>query len=503
MSDSKADSYSQILKSTSLIGGAAGINLLMGLLRMKFAAVLIGPVGVGLVGTYLAIQGMVGTVAGFGIRSSAVRGVAEAVGKGDDNAVGCIILSLRRLCWLTGVLGALIMIALAVPLSRYTFNSVEYAPDIALLAPIIFLANIQGGQAALLQGLRRIGDLTRLDVIGASAGTTVTVMFYAWLGMRGIIPALTLAALIQLLATWYFARRVDVPVVKMTWGASFHAANGLIRLGLVFMWNGVLIAVVAYLTRAWISQELDLIALGLFTAAFSLSGMFINFILHAMGTDYFPRLTAVSYDQGAMRRLVNEQTEIGLLLAVPGLLATLTLSPWIICLFYTSEFLPAAELLQWFILGCLGRIISWPLGFVMLALAKSRWFFATETTFSLLHLGMIWIGLTSVGVEGVAIAFFCLYVAYIAVVYWVARHLILFTWSDATGRLLLVLLPIVIFAFISGRFLPLVLATCIGAILTTIVSVLCLRGLVQRLGDDNKIVRICLLLPGIRWVCKL
>lgn len=63
-------------------------------------------------------------------------------------------------------------------------------------------------------------------------------------------------------------------------------------------------------------------------------------------------------------RLVNEQTEIGLILAVPGMPATLTLAPWIIHLFYTGEFLPASELSQWFILECLGRVLSWPLGFV-------------------------------------------------------------------------------------------------------------------------------------------
>jgi O-antigen/teichoic acid export membrane protein len=503
VSDTKPDSYNQILKSTSIIGGAAGISLLLGMVRMKFAAVLIGPVGVGLVGTYQAIQGMVGTVAGLGIQQSAVRDIAAAVGREDDEAIGRTILSLRRVCWLTGLIGAIVMAGLAIPLSQYTFDSSEYALDIALLGPIILFANIQGGQSALLQGMRRIGDLARLNVIGAVVGTGVTVALYAWLGMRGIIPSLLLIALIQLIATWYFSRKVKVPPISMSWNESILAANGMVRLGLVFMWNGLMLALVAYLTRAWISQDFDLLAVGIFTAAFSLSGVFINFILGAMGADYYPRLTEVSHDHRAMRRLVNEQTEIGLLLAVPGLLATLTLAPWIIRLFYTGEFLPAAELLQWFILGCLGRVISWPLGFVMLALAKSRWFFLTETTFNLLHLGMVWVGLMIWGVEGVAVAFFCLYVFYIGAVYSVAHHLIGFVWSSGTTRLLIVILPIVTLAFISTRLLPLSFSTGIGIIGTIVVSLMCLRGLVQRLGNDNRIVQMGFLVPGVRWVCEV
>ncbi|MBL4680800.1 MAG: O-antigen translocase [Pseudomonadales bacterium] len=502
MAESKPDSYNQILKSTSIIGGAAGINLLLGMVRMKFAAVLIGPAGVGLVGTYQAIQGMVGTVAGLGIQQSAVRDIAKAVGKGDDLAIGRTILSLRRICWLTGIIGMIAMIALAVPLSQYTFGSDGYALDIALLGPIIFFANIQGGQAAVLQGMRRIGDLARLTIIGAAVGTVVAVALYSFLGARGIIPSLFFIALIQLIATWHFARRVAVPKVHLTWQESFHAANSMIRLGLVFMWNGLMVALVAYLTRSWISQELDLVAVGIFTAAFSLSGMFINFILGAMSADYYPRLTEISHDHSAMRRLVNEQTEIGLLLAVPGLLATLTFAPWIIRVFFTGEFLPAADLLQWFILGCLARVISWPLAFVMLALAKSRWFFVTETSFNLLHLAMIWVGLIIVGIEGVAIAFFCLYVLYIAVVYGVARHLIGFRWECATLRLLFIFLPLSGCAFIFERVFSLPFTTAMGMLVTSIATLLCVRGLVQRIGDDSRIVQLSFRIPGVRWVCE-
>ena len=42
----KSNVYGQILKSSSIVGGAVGINLLIGIVRTKFAAVLIGASGV-------------------------------------------------------------------------------------------------------------------------------------------------------------------------------------------------------------------------------------------------------------------------------------------------------------------------------------------------------------------------------------------------------------------------------------------------------------------------
>lgn len=296
-------------------------------------------------------------------------------------------------------------------LSQWTFGSDQYAVEIALLGLVILMGNVSGGQMALIQGLRRIGDLARLQVIGAGAGTALSIGFYLWLGLRGIMPALLLTVGVQLAASWYFARRVPVPAVIMSWWESLRMAGGLMRLGLVLMWSGLAVSLVTYLTRALITQQISLEAVGIFSAAFALSGMFVNFVLNAMGADYYPRLAAVASDRGAVNRLVNEQTEIGLLLAVPDLLATLALTPWIIRIFYTEAFLPAADMLQWFVFGCLGRVISWPLGFVMLALGKGQWFFVTETLANALHLALIGVGLWVLGLEGVALAFFILYLA--------------------------------------------------------------------------------------------
>jgi len=471
------------------------------MIRTKFVAILIGPVGIGLIGTYQAIQGMVGVVAGLGIQSSAVRDISIAVSNGDNDSIGRSILTLRRIVMLTGLVGAVVMVALAKPLSYYTFGSAEYVYDIALLGVIILFSNIQGGQMALIQGMRRIGDLARLNVIGVAAGSMVSVSLYAWLGLRGIIPALLLLALIQLIVSWYFARKISVPRATMSWAESFRAAGGMIRLGLAFMISGILVSIVAYLTRVFITQQVSLDAVGIFTAAFALSGMFINFVLSAMGADYYPRLTAVSHDFPAMTQLVNEQTEIGLLLAIPGLLATLTLAPWIIQVFYTGEFLPAVDLLQWFILGCLGRVVSWPLGFIQLALGKGKWFVATETVANFVHIALIWVGLALFGVEGVSIAFFMLYVLYVVGMLVVSRYLIDFSWAAPTKRLLLLLLPIAAIAFFAGRVLPVLPAAGFGVIVTLGASVLCLRELVSRIGTEHKVVQMSFRIPGMRWVC--
>lgn len=478
------------------MGGAAGINLLLGMVRVKFASVLIGTTGVGLISSFGALQGLIGTLAGLGIQSSAVREIAGAVGKGDEQAIGRAVLSLRRICWLTGLAGMATMMLISPLLSQLTFGHGDYTLDIAALGIIILFGNLSGGQMALIQGMRRIADMARAGIIGAAIGTALAIALYTALGLRGIIPTLVAVSALQLALSLYFARQVPVPKVTLTWRQTFDVAGGMVRLGLVFMWNGLLLSAVSYVTITLITQNLGVPAVGLYTAAFTLSGMFINFVLSAMLADYFPRLTGLAHDKAAMRRIVNEQTEIGLLLAVPGLLATLALAPWVVRLFYTYEFLGAVVLLQWFTLGCLGRVIAWPLGFVSAALGKAQWTLFMETGANLLHIVLIALGLHLFGIEGVAIAFFVLYILYTGATYLVGRHLISFRWSAECTRLGLLSLPLLGAIFITSRLLPLWPATLLGLSFTLLASVLCLRGLVARVGFEHRIVRAITRLPG-------
>ena len=217
---------------------------------------------------------------------------------------------------------------------------------------------------------------------------------YFTLGSAGIVPALIAAAFVTLACSFWYARRVPVLPLSVSFGETISGARRLLGLGLAFMWGAVLVAGLDLLIRAIIARKFGIEGAGIYQAGWALSGMFASFVLSAMGADFYPRLTATIHDRAQAARAVNEQTEIGVLLALPGLLAALALAPLAIKLLYTPRFLPAADLLPWMALGVFGRVISWPMGFVQLALGASRWFAATETIFAVL-----WAALTYAMVE--------------------------------------------------------------------------------------------------------
>lgn len=495
-----SDSYRQILRSSSIMGGAQAINYLVGLIRVKLVALLLGTSGVGLVGVYTSIIGVLGSLTGLGVASSGVRSVADAFGRNNAEEAARMVLVLRRACWFTGILGWIVAISLAVPISRWIAGSATHAWAIGLLGCTLLLGAISGGQLALLQGLRRIKDIAVVNVWSVAINSLLAVGLYLWLGERGILPVLIATSVTTLVLSHKFARRVQVAPISLSWHETWRHASQLIGLGVAFMWSSLLTTGVDMFTRSLIVREIGMDAAGIYQAAWSLSGMFAAFILQAMGADFYPRLTGVIHDHAAASRAVNEQTEIGILLALPGLLATLAFSPWIIHLLYSKEFAPAAHVLSWMVLGVFGRVLSWPMGFIQLALGASRWFMATESIFAALQSSLMFLLIPRVGVIGAAYGFALVYLLHTIGMYAVGRKLIGFHWSSSVRRLVFLALGLVILAFTSQQWLPTPWRLLTGAVLCAAGSAVSLRGLAHRLGPNHPITSWILRLPGGRWL---
>jgi PST family polysaccharide transporter len=470
------------------------------MVRTKLVAALLGTYGVGLVGIYQSITGTLASLAGLGIGSSGVREIAEAEGSGDEARMVATVTALRRVCWLTGLLGCLLSVIAAWPLSRWAFGNNGHGWAIALLGITILFGTISGGQTALLQGIRRIGDLARIQVIAAVLATLVTLGLYGWLREEGIVPVLITTAAIQLLVSWHFARKIKPCLITQSWKETFHRSKNLISLGLAFMWTGLVGSLFALGIRALIVRELGLDANGIYQAAWGLSGMFAGFILGAMGADFYPRLTAVANDHVTVNRLVNEQTEIGVLLALPGLLGTLAFAPWLMHLFYSAKFLPGAELLPWFVLGIAGQIISWPISFILLAKGEKTWYAASETAAHVLKFTVAATLLYRVGLVGAAIAYPILYLLYTVGMLLLSKHLTGFRWSHQVMRLLGLAAALVGLGFVTVKCLPVVPALFTGSLLTLFTSIICLRGLARRIGHSHRLIQVALKIPGSRLI---
>jgi PST family polysaccharide transporter len=474
-------SYGQILKSSALIGGSQVLSLGFRVIRTKAIAVLLGPTGVGLLGVFDGISDLTRTVAGLGINTSGVRQIAEAAGTGDAAHLARTVTTLRRVAFYSGAVGALLLLILCRPVALLTFGNDHHAGAVAMLALAVFFADVSQGQAALVQGMRRIADLARMNVLGAFYGTTFSIPIIYFYREQGIVPSLVCVAGMSILTSWWYARKVRVERVALNWHELSAQMSVLLKLGVIFMLTGLMTMGTAYLVKivllrgSWAAPLTGIEAVGFYQAAWGLGGLFINFIVQAMGADFYPRLTAVAGDHPQCNRLVNEQAEVGLLLAVPGVIATLTIAPLVMALFYSAKFWPAVEILRWICLGMVLRVASWPMGFVLLAKGERKIFFWVELVSNLIYLALIWAGMKMFGLQGTGIAFFSLYVITTIGLYLIVRRLSGFSVSEANRKLGLLFVPLLAIVFVSWYFLPRTAVLALGGVVTCITGIFSLK----------------------------
>ncbi|WP_436640336.1 O-antigen translocase [Microbaculum sp. FT89] len=486
---SAAESYGQILRSTALIGASSLINVGFGIIRAKAMAVLLGPAGVGLIGIFNSLSDLCFTAAGMGVQESGVRQIASVRSSGDDTGIARTVSVVRRLSLVLGLAGAVLLVLVSQPLADLTFGEPWRSGAIAMLGIAVGLRIATGGQIALLQGMRRVADLAKLGVLSAFFSAVIAIPLVYWLGEDGIVPSLVGMAAATLLTSWWYARKVGIQTRRLRIWEIAEEASPLLKLGFAFMASGLLTAGAAYLVRLIVLHNSGVDEAGFYQAAWVLGGIYASFILQSMGVDFYPRLTAVADSDEDCGRLVNEQARVSLLLAAPGVLATLTFAPLVMIVFYSAAFQPASDLLRWICLGMMLRIIAWPMGFIVLARGAQKIFFWTEVAATTVNVGLAYVLVRAIGLDGAGMAFFGLYVWHSVLIYVIVRRIAGFRWSGENVRLGVAMLALTAVVFASTEMLPTVPAMAIGSVTTIGCGVYCLRSLLSILGPDHALVR--------------
>jgi antigen flippase len=502
--DSANGSYGQILKSSALIGGSQVANIAIGIVRTKAMAMLLGPAGFGLFGLYGSIASLTQSIAGMGINSSGVRQIAEAAGSGDKARIAQTAAVLRRTAVVLGLLGGALLLVFSRQVSRLTFGGTERAGAVSLLSIAVFFSLVSGGQGALIQGMRRIADLAKMNVLGAFFGVCISIPLVYFFREKGVVPSLIGVAAMAILTSWWYSRKIGVQVSTVTVTQVRQEASALLKLGSAFMASGFLTMGVAYAVRILVLRKIGLEATGLYQSAWNLGGFYVGVILGAMGADFYPRLTASINDKEKTNRLVNEQTLVGVLLAGPGVLATLTFAPPVIALLYSAKFGAAVGVLRWICLGAMLQVITWPMGFIIVAKGRQCLFLLSELAWSIIAASLAWVCVKAYGLNGAGIAFFGSYVFHGLLTYPIVRWLTGFRWSTESKQKSLVFLFLIGLVFGSFYVLPPLWAAGIGTLATFASGVYAIHVLLRLIPSDRLPRPIQRLLVGSRvYVPKL
>lgn len=445
-------SYNQIVKSTTVFGGSQIIMIIIGLVRTKIIALLLGTMGIGLIGIFQSIVDMVRSGCLFGMDTAGVKEVAEVKSKGDEVSFSRSVAGFNKWFRISAILALGVCVLFCYPISLWVFDSGDYAFHIALLSIAVSFFILTTGRSVILQGMRRISELAKSMIWGSLIGLVVTIpIYYIW-RTDAIIPAFILSALIGFLCVEYYYRKQGIKKVQVSVQESLISGLAAFKLGIYIVVAGFVGTFSMFLIRAFISRNIDLDAAGLFQSAWMITNVYLGLILRAMGSDFFPRLSAISADKEKSKTLVNEQTYIVLVIASPIIVGLLLFSDFALSILYSSEFVYANTILKWQILGSFFKVLSWPMAFILLAKGKGGLFLLTEIVFYLVYLLFSYLLYPVYGLDASGIGYFIAYIVYLPMVFFIVRAISGFVWNRDILRMGLINLLLIVGVFLVSTY---------------------------------------------------
>lgn len=406
----RKSAYREIMKTTSLFGGVQVFNIIITIIRSKFIAVLLGPEGMGIAGLLRSTIQLIGQITNMGLGVSAVKNVAAANATNDQQQISTTVIVLRRLVWVTGLLGLLVTFIAAPWLSKLTFGTYDYTVAFRWLSVNFIFGQLSTGQMVLLKGLRKIQYQVKAGVIGSVLGLMIAVpMYYVW-GIDGIVPVMITTSVMSLLLSFYFSNKVKIQSIKVTKDTTLKEGKNMAAMGIMISLSGLLAMLEAYLVRIYMSNTGDIADVGMYNAGFAIIGTYVGMVFSAMGTDYYPRLSEVAGDKLKTNNTVNQQAEIAILILGPILTVFIIFINWVVILLYSAKFLPVTDMIHWAALGIFFKAATWAMGFIFLAKGDTKWFFRNELVAIIYVLILNILGYTYFGLEGLGISFLVAYV---------------------------------------------------------------------------------------------
>lgn len=455
------NSYKIVFKSTFLFGFVQIFNILVKVGINKSVAIFLGAEGMGVIGLLQSTLSVISTACGFGISQSAVKDISHGCSVSRDQYSKSISIT-KKISLYLALFGAITVISLSPFLSQWTFGNSNYTHVYLWLSLVVFFNILSEGQLAILKGSRKLRLLAKSSLWGSVVGLFTSVPLYYWLGEKGIVPSLIVAACAVVVFSWLFVRQVDYERNEISFKKAIKEGREMILMGGSLMYVGFLATLSDYIIRLYISNVDSINTVGLFQAGSMIITSYFGIVITALTTDYYPRISAINENNKLLQREFNKQSEVGLLLVGALVIIFMFAMHLLINVLYTKSFSPMILFLEYAILGILFSICSNSLGMILLAKQASKTFFITATigrvvivTVSLLFFHL-W-GLKGLGIAAIVTAIF--HLCLMSFVLWIKYNIVM---NRSVVSMLIIIIIFSLFAFGVKEINSLSLRYCLG-----------------------------------------
>lgn len=480
--------YNHILKYTSIFGGVQGLNILMGVVRNKIMALLLGTQGMGLLSLLNSAVNFISQSTNLGISFSAVRNLSEYYDTGDKKQIDRFIVVIRIWCLMAALLGMVVCIIIGPLLNDYSFSWGDHTMHFVLLSPAVGLLAVTGGETAILKGTRNLKALAKIQVFSVLAVLLITIPLVYFFNYKAIVPLITATALISMIITILYSYKL-YPLKFGPLKGVFGEGAGMVKLGIAFVLTGIMGSGAEMVIRAFLNVESSLDIVGLYNAGYMITITYAGMVFSAMESDYYPRLAAINHDAAAVKDVANKQIEVSLLIISPMLAALIIGLPALIPLLFSGKFLPVVGMAQAAVFAMYLKAVALPIAFITLSKGDSMPYLILESFFNIMMVVCVVVGYNTCGLVGTGIGISLSYLVELIVNACFTRFRYKFSISKQVWRCITIQYPLGILAYSATFINNDILYWSVGLTIVCISSLISINILRSKTSLWNSLMR--------------
>lgn len=423
-----------LLKGTSVFGIVEILRLVLRLIYNKFASLLLGTAGVGLLGLIDNTMQLISSFSSFGIYVTGIREISAH--RKDPAEFARKARTVHYFSVFSGILAAIISLCFSSMLSKLTFDSTDYTIWFVVLS-VYFVANgfIQS-KTILLESLQEIHKLLKINLIINFFNSAIAIFSYYYWGISGIIIAMTANSLFSMFLYLLKTRKM-IPKVVISNKELAADFRKLVYSGSVIASNMVIGFICFLLIRSFFKNNESLSVLGLYNVGITLLSSYLGMIFIAMSKIFFPKISLAVANKENYNELANNQLEICLLLVLPVILFIYIFNKPLIGLLFSKAFLSVSDILIFGLASMIFKSFNYVTGYLILSHNNYKQYFFINAFSDILNVILTIFFYKIWGLYGIGFSMFSNYAIFSIYQYLYAKKVYSFEINKKTGIFLL------------------------------------------------------------------
>lgn len=363
---------------------AQAVRMLSGLVIIKLIAVSLGPEGFGRLGHFMSLIAILSVLAGGGIMNGIVKYVSEY--KKNENKLYPFLSNTLAYSLIFSLLVFFIILLFSKRISVLLFNEEKSANLIVFLSLIQFTYGLLSFCNGTINGLKETTKFAKIIILGTLIGLPISYYFIHYYGFGGAVIGLAVVNTSLLFPAMYeiyklgFFKKINI---KFNWPDT----KKISKFSLMQIFSLATLPLAEIYIRSLILHDAGLHEAGLWQSLMRLSSVYVGFFTTFLAAYYLPTLSSMLDKDEIFDYVIKYIVAIGGIFIFIAIVVY-NLRTFVFSVIFSKEFIIPSKYVLFQLMGDFFKIMSYVIGFFVVAKAKTVLYILAELAQSSLYLGV-------------------------------------------------------------------------------------------------------------------